>query len=299
VRGQKPELGQVAVLAEGLAAVQVSGTVSVPTLLVEPLGANVADAIRQPGKLVSVRRDGRWYVSILHTAADLRRVKFDRKLASEVIQPVGAPNPEAAVRDMFSAMSAVDLPAFIGVLDPEEMSVAYRYGPVLQSDVDRLASWSDTNATWTFPDMGLTSTVSGSQAIIRVTRLSAQLDLPSDFGVGSSAVLNGNCVRVTVEQETARHCGEEIPQVIADLFGTSAPDLGELSWLSTPEELGEIVVVKRNGRWFVAPLRSAANTATVRLRTYDREDLQGPGNDLPARVRKFADHPLVKLATGW
>ncbi len=299
VRGQKPEVGQVAVLADGLAAVQVSGTVSVPALLVEPLGANVADAIRQPGKLVSVRRDGRWYVSILHTSADMRRVKFGRKLTSESIQPVGAPNPEAAVRDMFSAISAVDLTAFIALMDPEEMSVAYRYGPLLQPDVERLASWSETNARWTFPDMGLTSTVSGSQATIRVTRLSAQLDLPSDFGVGSSAVLNGNCVRVTVEQESARHCGEDIPQVIADLFGTSAPNLGELSWLRTPKELGEIVVVQRKGRWFVAPLRSAAATATVHLRTYDREDLQGQGNDLPSQVRKFADNPLVKLATGW
>ncbi len=299
VRGGKVELGNEIFLADGLSSVQISGTLSVPTVLVRPLGANVADTIRQPGQLVSVRRKGRWYVSILHTAADVRRVEFGRQFPGLDVEPVGAPNPEAAVRQMLTAFAAVDLPGLISVLDPDEASVAYRYGSVLQDDVNRLAAWSLTNARWTFPDMGLSSTVSGSRAEVRVTRLSAQLDLPSDFGVGSSAVLNGDCVRVTVELESSRHCGAAIPQVIADLFGTTAPDLGDLGWLSNPQDLGKIVVVQRDGRWYVAPLRSVAATTTLRLRTYDPADLTGIGNDLPSRIRRFADNPLVRLATGW
>ncbi len=296
--GGAVRVGPAVALADGLSSVRIDGALSVPTVLVKSLGADAADTVRWPGQLVAVRRGDRWYVSIMLTAAEARRVALGRRLPDTPVEPAGAPNPEAAVRQMLSAIAAVDLPGFISVLDPDEAAAIYRYGLVQQPEVDRLAAWSQANAVWSFPDVGLSSEVSGSRAAVRVTRLSAQLDLPSDFGVGSSAVLNGDCVRVTVERETSRHCGAAIPQVIADLFGTTAPDVGDLDWLSSPQDLGEIVVVKRSDRWFVAPLRSLAASSTVRLRTYDPRDLEGAGNDLPARVKHFAENPLVTLLVG-
>jgi hypothetical protein len=87
--------------------------------------------------------------------------------------------------------------------------------------------------------------------------------------------LDGNCVIATVEQEVSQHCGREIPQVVADLFGVRAPNLGDLSWLEHPEDPLEFVVVKRSGKWFVAPLRSVLNTLANRLGHIRKSDLVG------------------------
>jgi hypothetical protein len=291
-------LGAVSPLADGLTSVAIDGTVRIPTLIERTIGSEPAKRVQQPSQLTTVRRSGRWFVSVLHTAAEERRLALGRELPTGPIEPVGAPNPEAAVRQLLSAIATIDLDAAVATMDPHEASVLSSYARVQQPEVDRLRAWSQDNATWTFPDVGLSSTTNGDRATVRVTRLSAQLDLPSDLGIGSSAVLDGDCARVTIERESSRHCGEEIPQVIADLFAATAPDLGDLSWLSEPDQLAQIVVVKRDGRWFVAPISSAFATASDRLRTYEPDDLQGEGNDLPSRLRRAADSPLFELIRG-
>ena len=282
-------------IADDLASVPVTGALRVPRAITRSLGDSFAAAVRKPGALVAVRRDGRWYVSLLFSVAERRRVVLDAAIPAQVIEPAGAPNPEGAVQRFLTAVSDVDLPTMVALTDPDEASVLYRYGLLEQPSFDRLASWSTTNARWSFPDVGLATTVEGDRAIVQVTRLSAQLDLPSDLGIGSSAVLNGGCLRVTVERETARHCGAEIPQVVAELFGATAPDLGDLGWLSEPESLGEIIVVNRRGEWFVAPMSTVAASTAARLRAYDTADFQGRGRDLASRVDQLKENPLWQL----
>ena len=282
-------------IADDIAWVPVTGALRVPRAITRSLGDSFAAAVRKPETLVAVRRDGRWYVSLLFSVAERRRASLDAAIPVQVIEPAGAPNPEGAVQRFLTAVSDVDLPTLIALTDPDEASVLYRYGLLEQPNFDRLSSWSTANARWSFPDVGLATTVEGDRAVVHVTRLSAQLDLPSDLGIGSSAVLNGGCLRVTVERETARHCGAEILQVVGDLFGATAPDLGDLGWLSEPESLGEIVVVKRRGEWFVAPMSTVAASTAARLRAYDAADLQGRGHDLASRVNQLKENPLWQL----
>ncbi len=269
-------VGRVHTLAADMAAVETTGAFAVPRGLVRSAGNRLAKSVSQPSQIVSVRIDGHWYVSLLHSAAEARRLQSNAgEIFPKVVQPVGSANPEGAVLDLFSGIAAVDLERTVAVLDPKEAAVAHRYARIFTQDADKAQRWSQSNAIGSFPNLGLSSQVNGDRAIVKVTRWSAELNLPSDIGYGTNVLLDGNCVTATVEKQISEHCGKDIPQVVADLFGVTAPNLGDLDWLENPRDQLEIVVVRRNGEWFVAPLSSALNSISLRMSKLGPKDVAG------------------------
>jgi hypothetical protein len=280
----------------GFAIATLDGQLVLPSSAKRLLGSQSAKRLAQFDRLVLVSKRNRWFVSVVASAAESQRTKSGRISAVDVT-PKGAANPEAAVRTLLRAIANVDSEAMIAIMDPEEGAVLYRYGGMYTGEIQRWSTWSDANATLSFPNVGLTSDQSGDTATVRVNRLSAELVLPSDLGIGTRVVLDGNCIEATVEQDSSRHCGQAIPKVIADLFGVKAPDLGQLEWLDKPEQQLSFSVVQRNGVWFVAPLRTILDTISLRLSTMTRSDFRGPGDSPAERLDRWVTDPLRAFAT--
>jgi hypothetical protein len=268
------KLGRVHTLADDLRSVDTSGTLAIPRAVLSAGGTPLAKTMGHPQQIVVVRVDGRWYVSILHSAAELRRV-HDKQPFPKPVESVGAANPEAAVLDMFSAVAAVDADRVVGGLDPVESAFAYQYVHIFKKQADSAKKWSGLNAIGSFPNIGLSSEVDGDRAVVKITRWSAELSLPSDIGLGTNISLDGNCVTATVEQQVSSHCGKDIPQVVADQFGVTAPNLGDLKWLEDPRNQLEFVVFRRSGKWYVAPLSSILNSLTLRMSQMKSGDVVG------------------------
>jgi hypothetical protein len=282
----------------GFAIATLDGQLVLPSSAKRLLRSQPAKRLAQFDRLVLVSKRNRWFVSVVASAAESQRVKSGHIGAVAVdVTPKGAANPEAAVRTLLRAIADVDSKAIIAIMDPEEGAVLYRYGDMYTDEIQRWSTWSDANATLSFPDVGLISEQSGDTATVRMNRLSAELVLPSDLGIGTRVVLDGNCIEATVEQDSSRHCGQAIPKVIADLFGVKAPDLGKLEWLDKPEQQLSFSIVQRNGVWFVAPLRTILDTFTLRLSTMTRSDFRGPGNSPAERLDRWVSDPLRAFAT--
>jgi hypothetical protein len=274
--GETPNItvGSVNKLTDDVHAYDIAGLTIGAKSSAKVFGTEAPDFLTSPSHLVSVRVDGRWYVSLLHSAAEEKRTRDQKRFPLPIV-PGGATTPEAAVQELFAAVAAVDENRVVASMDPVEASSAYRYARIFAEESADAQKWARENAVLSFPQLQLSTKTKDDQAVVSVTRWSAELQLPSELGVGTTVALDGNCVIATVEQEVSQHCGREIPQVVADLFGVRAPNLGDLSWLEHPEDPLEFVVVKRSGKWFVAPLRSVLNTLANRLGHIRKSDLVG------------------------
>jgi hypothetical protein len=289
---------KVALRGNDVAIADLRGALKVAASVDSLIGTRAANQADKVEQLVLVKTSGRWFVSLGATAAEAQRVRLNRQLSTESIEPQGQPHPEAAVRAFLRAIAEIDQVGMISILDPVEGATFYQYNNLYADEFTRLRNWSETNATLSFPNVGLTTARSGRTAQVRISRLSAELQLPSDLGTGSQVILDGNCIDATVERESSRHCGQDIPKVIADLFGVKAPEMGSLNWLEEPERQLSIAVVQREGKWFIAPIRTMIDTIALRLSTMKPDDFVGSGNTVSERVDAWMTDPFRALTVG-
>src|SRR4029079_11655410 len=83
-------------------------------------------------QFTSVKRDGRWYVSLFYTAAEGSR--GDADIPEKGIEPEGADTPDGALDNMFTAIGDLDLEAIIAGLNPNEAEALQRYAPIFLDD---------------------------------------------------------------------------------------------------------------------------------------------------------------------
>ncbi len=111
--------------------------------------------------LVLKERDGRWYLSLLYTAAENARISESAGPApapGDGLVPIGAETPQEAVAAMIQSLVDLDLAGVIARLDPHEAEVAQRYGDLyagVLADAERDArqSLGDADATIAVSDV--------------------------------------------------------------------------------------------------------------------------------------------------
>ena len=82
--------------------------------------------------MTTVRKDGRWYVSLFYSVAEAARGELDVDVpdADQAIVPDGAGSPEEAVDQMIGAVADLDLEGAIATLEPDEFEALQRYAPM-------------------------------------------------------------------------------------------------------------------------------------------------------------------------
>jgi hypothetical protein len=261
-------------LADGYAKVTITGgTISASTHR-EALSKLLQDATRDaeggasdkanlarlsgsdlPTFVITVRHDGRWYVSPIYTAFEYAREANDgppAEFGSADASKLGADTPEHAIEDALRAAEAGDWDRLMALAPPSELPV-YDY-----------RAWIGREATADRPDftidrMTTTADVNGDHGVVK---LEAAGTFGSDgdrqtWQVGGSCPSPGNYMRFSFDSSEWRNTETGPDVCLAGDLGQAVP-FGLLYAEPTPESAASgpvsVRVVRESGRWFVSPV---------------------------------------------
>ena len=194
--------------------------------------------------LVTVQRDGVWYVSIGYSIAEAARLQAGLPFPTTPVPAVGASSATGVAQTLVSAATGGDARRLVEILAPDEMQAVHDYGQLF---LTKTAPPTPSPVTVTALDLA-TSPVSGGTLVT-----------VKDF----SATVHGDVVALTAE----------------GCFVASGPDVpGGSRRLCEPSGSNllagyGIVAVQRGGSWYLDPLRTVADDAEHIIRGVNVSEL--------------------------
>ncbi len=285
-------------LADRVAVVTLTGgTITANATIADlPLGKLVRDQIDKGGspattsgptteqlkgvKIATVKEDGRWYVSYGYSIAEDLRTSAGKPVPdfAHPIPAPGADSPEGAVKGLTDAISSLDLAGMIGSLAPGEFAALHDYGTLFVPDAQkRIDSWkgdsgvkiSVTEGTPTVDQHGDTAYVTFATAAVSATWSDGSLSMSID-GKGCATVKAEVSGTTTADKTVCAGDATKDTGVPADV----QPILERLK-----DVTGRVVVVRENGHWYVAPVRTMFDLVDQALSAFKSfDDLKTVGN---------------------
>jgi hypothetical protein len=314
-------------LGDGVAMVEVTGGTLSSSVAIDqlPLGPVVREVIDRQDteiddssdtqplqgiKLVALRRDGGWRVSLLYSIAEAIRRDADPEPPLPTfgagVPERGAPSPEAAVRDAVAAATALDVRRLIELTSGDEMAVLHDYGPLLV-DATKDAQADDHNGV-SVDDLEL-AVHDGTEGRKVVEATAYKVSIGDDDD-GMDIAFDGRCTKVTQHfsfDDSFVEIGQPIggeADVNGDVIGRidtsggnvdpeAPPDgpqsstmrwcVGDASAMSPIGLFGSvgtgvatprIVVEERDGAWYIVPARTLFDTLSAGLKRIDRDQVR-------------------------
>ncbi len=227
-----------------------------------------------------VEQDGRWYLSLFHTAAESLRGESGEPIPETGLVPSGGDSPENAVDVLLDGVEQLDIGKVIASINPNEAAALQRYAPMFLDDIAPFVD--DVPLEWQVTRSEFAVTGSGSKRFVAITAL--RIDGTAD-GIEFSVDVAGNCAVFEADGERIDSCelatgAGDAQTALDDLFGGSlggSLDTGDLTAtieevLADYEPLG-ITVQQVDGQWFVSPLGSGFDQLLALLRALDRDEL--------------------------
>lgn len=204
--------------------------------------------------LITVQKDGKWYVSIGYSIIEAAREgggfdsfvspDYGRAFALVDNQEGGAESPEAVVQQFFTSVETFDYETMILLTDPYATPYLHDYQPLIDNEVDE-AERRDAvaEANLRFDDLDLQVSEWEGRTLVTFD------DLSASFSDGRFSLDTASwCVTVEDDFDRERVCARE---GIQDLLFEAGSNLNADRFI--PEETG-LIVVERNGRWYLSPL---------------------------------------------
>ena len=234
--------------------------------------------------IVALKDGKRWYVSLQYTIAhNVYAGRTGPRKRGSVppkgggVAANGAATPEAAVRDMMKAAADLDIRRMIELVPPDEMAALHDYSGYFIDDAVNGVADARKNYELTFPKIDLGVTTRGNTAFVTIKdiEIAGKLTNP-DAESARSARYAESCLTIIIDTDSKKRCGRDIVKFIED-FGGQVGDTAQLDAIGsksgkTPST--GIVAVKRDGRWYVSPVRTALDDLTNALKVIDRKDLE-------------------------
>jgi hypothetical protein len=264
---------EVVPLAPGFAKVVVQGDIEGATVrddfspLVQEAGvddargsvtlAELSPADLQPF-LVTVERDGSWYVSAAYTVLEYIREANELSpadLGSGRSAPLGADSPEDAARGVVEALAANDWESLFSLAPPDEI-------PVYDYRVPLGELLADAQLDFTIDELTATSELDGARATVTMSGSGAYTN--TDNGRGGRWELSGECLRIPEDEYPYAFCLSERGLLPFSLFydtPTGSPTV-------------RIETVQRDGRWFVSPVGTALDHLDAWIAGFDERALR-------------------------
>ena len=223
-----------------------------------------------------------WRVSIGYTAAEAARLDAGLPLPASGVTPVGAESPEAAVEGMIDAIARLDLEGTIARLSPGEMGALHDYAGLFLPDAEaELAQQvEESGVQITVDDLSLRSETSGDRGSVFVDSFAITVTTDSET---VSVSTDGECVTVTGLEgdidspfDDGPICSGDLDQVYEDAMSQSGFDeLGVDMPTFPPFETPEIGIstAEVGGKWYVAPVETALDSAVSLLGAIERSHL--------------------------
>ena len=307
--------------SDDLALVRVTGgTGSYRIDLAElPLGDFVLDIIGHPLKgtdadasplamededdaIATVKRDGRWYVSIGYSMAEQARREAGLELSQlgDGVSPAGGESPEDAVEAMFGAMTSLDVRRMLALLAPDEVGAAQEYAGLFLPAAEEGIGEASGMFSLQIDDLELDSDTDGDEAVVKVR----SAEVSGSIGGMSFSYADG-CATVQAPAEMGggapeRICSGDDPTSIFGLFGgfpfggpggfgTDAVEPPKLSFEGEQPDVG-IVTTRVDGRWYISPTRTVLDSLVASLELFERADLDA--------IREYIEE-LIGSFTAW
>ncbi|MCP5029318.1 MAG: hypothetical protein GY929_23845 [Actinomycetia bacterium] len=224
--------------------------------------------------IVVIEQDGRWYVSMWYSVAELARRGTGAALPTFGAgpTPVGGEDPEAALRGLIEAGIDLDLEAIITMLAPDEAAALYDYSPLFldeaQAGLDDMASYGPIGVSWGLTELTTTSRRDGDRAVVMVERFGFEVSSPD---LSADVLWDGQCLTYEVIEggyvDVGDSCAEQAEAVAG--LGIEMP-----SFLTDLDAGGMGVVTRQvDGRWYVSPFETAFDSYLTILRQLERRDL--------------------------
>jgi hypothetical protein len=212
--------------------------------------------------VVTIKEDGRWYVSLHYSIAESWRAETG-KPAPEFghgLQARGESSPEKAVESMLRAGAALDARRAIELLPPDEGRVLHDYAPLFLDDAEQEAGQSGIKIS--ISSLDLDAHRDGGHATVEVKRFA--LTFRSDEESGTMS-FDGECLTLggpDVPPNEGRYCPDDAegPPIFTDIAGR-LPTQG-------------LVAVERSGEWYVSPTRTVLESFVGVLKALQRSDLE-------------------------
>ncbi len=220
-----------------------------------------------------VEQDGRWYLSLFHTAAEAVRDTTGEPIPERGLEPRGGETPEGAVSALLDGVEQFDVGKIIASLNPNEAAALQRYAPLLLDDIEPLVA--DIAFTWQVTQTEFEVEGTGSERFVTVTSLRIDGDAE---GEPFSIAINGRCVLVDAGGRQFDSC--ELAQgqpSLDELLGESAKSVTELSTefasVFADYNAPGITVQEVDGTWYVSPIGTGINQVLSFMRALDREKI--------------------------
>ena len=220
-----------------------------------------------------VEEDGRWYLSLFHTAAEAARGSTGEPIPETGLAPQGGDTPEGAVAALLDGVEQFDVGKIIASINPNEARALQRYAPLFLDDVDSLLA--DIPFTWQVTQTEFEVEGSGSERAVTVAALRIDGDAE---GESFSIAINGRCVVFEAGGEQFESC--ELAQgqpSLDELLGDSSESITELSTevasVFADYNAPGITVQEVDGMWYVSPIGTGIDQILAIMRALDREKL--------------------------
>ena len=276
--------------------------------------ARLASDSGLPTFVVTVRRDGRWYVSPAYTALEYAREAAGGPAAdfgsAQAATDLGADTPEHAVADALHAWQASNWDRLMALAPPDELPV-YDYRKWL----DQLAA--ESKPDFTIDNLTTSSTINGDSATVK-------LDASGTMGSGQDQgkwQVGGSCQNSGLWYGYASQTANASSGTTQELF-TNGPSTS-VSPNTSPElclsgDLGNAIpfgliaigadgttpasgsvsieVVRENGRWFVSPVTTVLKVLDSAIQHVDERSvysLLGLAYQLPPDANITINQPFT------
>ena len=212
-------------LGDGVTAVEVTGgTISGKSIPKDiPLGDPLKKIIADNGgtvdfkestfsedlsqdhlKLVTIKEDGGWHVSLAYSVAEAIRTSSANDGGDPPpvpdfghgVQPVGADSPDGAVHDLADAAVARDAAKAVALTDPQEMRALYDYAPLFLPKVARSTQQAQAGDQPVITVSKLDTSVEGDGTIRRVRITGFDVSV-KDTSSSTHVTFDGRCYDVT------------------------------------------------------------------------------------------------------
>jgi hypothetical protein len=322
-----------------VAAVEVTGgTIAIAAKLADlPLGKVLSGALAEEGgrdldepldastpidlTLVTVKSSGGWHVSLLYSLAEEIRAGSDAPVPDfgNGIPAKGAGSPTAAVEEMVSAFNDHDFGRMIELTPPDSMAVLHDYGPGLLAaleadDEDRDVGDEDRDGDEVDDESGLRledvelGEPEGTGDTRRLSLEGYRFVMSYDGEESMSYAYDGSCMTTTMptwsssldDGSESADGTEEYERCVGETAG-----LLELRFMSPlgPLFLGpgeaDIVVVERDGAWFVDPVRTVIDTFLRNIDAMSPEQAERMIENLAVMLNPDEDAWLAAMPAEW
>ncbi len=237
-----------------------------------------------PASLMTVQRDGRWYVSVEYTLAEYIRQSTGLEMPAPVVRsPIGFDSPEAAANGFYDRLAALDLQGVLDTFAPGEDAPAWlaqSWLPGANAAIERgrADGWAAGISGLTYESIG-----NGTRRTLNPVAFKLDGTVPAGFdrsGAGST----GDVGPLPFSVEHADGCStfrgeganrlfdleasQQVKQVDGG-FQLCAPGLsgawGLLLLTGGLSDLPAVSVVESGGKWYVSPLGTLVATVSSSL----------------------------------